>query len=159
MVVFYMFIVTCVAYSSTRLGTIWVTEEELPLDRPRQGGTMHGSILGGMSQLAHRLLTAYKPATSRSTARACGRPQRAVVMGCGFERVVSRFERVLMSCWLGNANQCGMASNSSTSPPIYDSGLLAQRIIVIARIIHQDPDERVGVSRSAGCRVSSCAMK
>lgn len=37
--------------------------------------------------------------------------------GGGFRRVVSRFERVLTSCWLGNANQCGMmASNSSTSP-------------------------------------------
>lgn len=32
-------------------------------------------------------------------------------------------------------------------PPIYDSGLLAQRLIVIARVIHQDPDERVDVSQ------------
>lgn len=59
-----------------------------------------------------------------------------------FERVVSRFERVLNSCWLGNANQCGMVSNNRTSPMIYESGLKSS---LHARIANQDPEGRVDV--------------
>jgi hypothetical protein len=43
-------------------------------------------------------------------------------------------------------------------PELYDSGLFAQRLIVIARIMNQDLDRRVGVSRSARCMVLGCAL-
>jgi hypothetical protein len=44
-------------------------------------------------------------------------------------------------------------------PKVYDSGLLAQRLIVIERIMDQGLDRRVEVSRSARCMVSGCALE
>jgi hypothetical protein len=43
-------------------------------------------------------------------------------------------------------------------PEVYDSGLEAQRLIVIARIMDQDLDRRVDIPRSADCSVSGCAL-
>lgn len=44
-------------------------------------------------------------------------------------------------------------------PKVYDSGLLAQRLIVIERIMDQGLDRRVEVPRSACCMVLGCALK
>jgi hypothetical protein len=43
-------------------------------------------------------------------------------------------------------------------PEVYDSGLEAQRLIVMARIMDQDLDRGLDIPRSADCSVSGCAL-